>query len=206
MIEKTRRTLYVDCEYCGKPGVFSLSRGVCEYCGKFQSRYPKARTPEENRKRRTGMILGGLLLMVVMGCFSVKMIKNDPGYIAAIQSHDTQIADTIHTAVLTAIIDQEIKAKKEYAADLAALTETFDITEYQTGGNCILDEAVRILNMQDLSVLSLSKKLRSDSATGRIWVTVTERKGSDFPEVEVVLEGAIDYGEGGQGKREITVR
>ena len=188
------------CENCGRPGVSSRNGGVCEFCGQVQ----EVRTPEENMKRGIGMILGGILLILGTGWFAVKSFENDPARLASISGHDTQMADSIHTAVLTAILDPEIKAKKEYAEDFAVLTEKFDITECQIGENCILDEAARIMYLDDFR--TLRDQLRSKDATGRIWVTVTEHKDSEFPSLEVVLDGAIDNGEGGDGKREITIR
>jgi hypothetical protein len=109
---------------------------------------------------------------------------------------DTQLADSVHTAVLTGMMDPEIVNRKEYNEDYIALTTQTDITQY-TGTeeeNVILWGAAQILGEEDLH--DLSDRIHSSGATGRILVTII----GDF-NVEVVLEGTDD----GYGS-EITIR
>ena len=108
---------------------------------------------------------------------------------------DTQLADSVHTAVLTGMMDPEIVNRKEYNEDYAALMTPVDITQY-TGTeeeNVILWGAAQILGVEDLH--ELSDMLKSSGATGRIFVTITAPN-----RVEVVLEGTDD----GHGS-EITI-
>ncbi len=136
-----------------------------------------------------------IILFAVSVLFGILYARNSPAVQESQSSSDAQVADSVHTALLTAMYDPEIQKKEEFAEDLNALTKEFDITQCDVNENCILAGAARILNMEDFH--ELSKMLRSRGVTGRILVTVYETD-----RVQVVVEGS-KYGEGGE---EITIR
>ncbi len=116
------------------------------------------------------------------------------GYINSSKvASDTMVADSVHTAVLTAMFDPEVVNRKEYIDSENALKTATDITSCPIGDNVILDAAAEILGLNDLS--ELSDQLRSNGATGRVFVTITGNNS-----VRVVIEGTDD----GSGS-EITV-
>ena len=100
-------------------------------------------------------------------------------------SADTLLADSIHTAILTAMLDPEIVYLPDYEDDLNALMTPVDITAYTGDENVLLWGARDILGEKDLR--DLSDRLVSPGATGRIWVAVTGPCS-----VCVVLEGTDD--------------
>ena len=102
---------------------------------------------------------------------------------------DRKLADSIHTAVLTSLMDPEIMNNHKYAEDFEELTTEMDITQYWGDGNCILVETTKILGLDNL--YQLRGKFKSSGATGRVLVTVTAPHS-----VRVVLEGTqMDEGE-----------
>ncbi len=118
-----------------------------------------------------------------------------PRYISKSRvSADTQLADSIHTAVLTAMMDPEIVNREDYNDAFYELMQGIDITSYTGDENGILQGAAEILGVEDLH--ELSGQIKSSGATGRIWVTAIESY-----RIEVVIEGT-DCGNGD----EITVK
>ncbi len=128
----------------------------------------------------------------------VEMIENGGGLPRYIQrskvAADTQLADSIHTAVLTSMMDPEIVNRKDYNDAIYELEQGIDITQYTGDENGVLWGTAEILGVDDLH--ELSDQIKSAGATGRIWVTVTGSYN-----LEVVIEGT-DCGNG----TEITVR
>lgn len=119
------------------------------------------------------------------------IIVHDAPYIQESKvSADMHLADSIHTAILTSIMDPEIQSMKKFPGDYDALTEEFDITQYTGDENCILAGAAEILDVDDLH--DLGNRLRSRGATGRILVTITGPM-----KVQVRVEGTYvsEYGE-----------
>ena len=108
------------------------------------------------------------------------------GYIESSKvSADTQLADSVHTAVLTALFTPEIVNNPSFNVDYKDLTAPVDITQYTGEENVILGEAALILGVDDLH--ELSDRIKSAGATGRILVTITGPNN-----VKVVLEGTND--------------
>ncbi len=125
---------------------------------------------------------GGFLALTIYSYHS-------PWIQEAYSSGDTQVANSVHTAILTAMMDPEITNREDYDEDLNALTTEFDITQYTGDENCILAGAAKILGVEDLH--TLSGQIRSRGATGRILVTVRGPK-----EVWVVVEGTKSWVDG----------
>ncbi len=103
---------------------------------------------------------------------------------------DTQLADSIHTAVLTSMMDPEIVNSSDYNAAISELMNGIDITQYTGEENSVLRGTAEILGVQDLH--ELRGQIKSSGATGRILVTVLSSN-----RVEVVIEGT-DSGRGGE--------
>ncbi|MBR3515165.1 MAG: hypothetical protein IKO10_02330 [Lachnospiraceae bacterium] len=110
-------------------------------------------------------------------------------------SSDNQLADSVHTAVLTAMMDPEIMKKEEYTEDLAELANEIDITKYTGEENCILAGALKVLWVEDFQ--ELGEMIRSRGATGRILVTAYGPN-----KVRVVIEGTEHWMTG----EEITIQ
>ena len=126
-----------------------------------------------------------IIVLFVVGILGMA-IYVDPWMQKSKCSSDTQMADAVHTAVLTAMMDPEIKKKEEYPEDLAALSNEFDITKYTGDENCILEGALEVLQVEDLH--ELGGMTRSRGATGRILVTVYGPE-----QVQVVIEGTKSW-------------
>ena len=126
------------------------------------------------------------IIVLFVGGILVMALYCDPWIQKSKCSSDTQLADAVHTAVLIAMMDPEIKKKEEYPEDLAALSNEFDITKYTGDENCILEGALEVLQVEDLHELGGMTKSRG--ATGRILVSVygPER-------VQVVIEGTKSW-------------
>lgn len=102
---------------------------------------------------------------------------------------DRKLAESVHTAVLTSLMDPEIANNSKYAEAFEALTTETDITQYWGDGNCILTKTVEVLDLD--SLCQLRGMLKSSGATGHILVTLTGPHN-----VYVVLEGTkTDEGE-----------
>ncbi|MCR5108307.1 MAG: hypothetical protein K6B28_09105 [Lachnospiraceae bacterium] len=152
---------------------------------------------EEGRvvNRAYTVMLAISLFIVGMVLFGIYVIEHDPAVQETRISYDTQLADSVHAAVLMAMSDQQIAGKKEYKEDLETLKNETDITQFHENENCILDGAAGILGVKDMH--ELRGKIRSKGATGSILVKVY---GID--QVQVVIEGT-DNGLNGE---EIMIR
>lgn len=183
------------CERCGKP--LSEYTGNCEFCKNYSKIMTEIAAsnagvvkPYDMRERKQSLPVWAKVTMIIIALIFVIcivrewMIQTDRSIEYSRVSADTQLADNIHTAVLTAMMDPEIVNKKEYLDDFNALTTEFDITQYRGDENCILAGAAEILGVEDLH--ELRDEIRSSKATGRILVTLTGPR-----HVWVVIEGAI---------------
>ncbi|MBR5421478.1 MAG: zinc ribbon domain-containing protein [Lachnospiraceae bacterium] len=112
-------------------------------------------------------------------------------------SQDTQLADAVHTAVLTALMDPFVVTSPDYDEICELMQDGIDITQYTGKEYTLLGEVAEIMGVDDLH--ELSGKLNSAGATGRIWVYL-DKSGIA---VKVVLEGTDSSGSGNGG--EITV-
>ena len=186
------------CERCGKP--LSEYTGNCEFC----KNYPKIMTeiaasnagvikPSDIRERKhtmpVGLAVTIIIIVLILGISIVRelLIDMDRNLEYPRVSADMQLADNIHTAILTAMLDPEIVNKQGYLDDYNALTTEFDITQYRGDENCILAGAAEILGVEDFR--ELRDRIKSSGATGRILVTLTGPR-----QVWVVIEGTKSEG------------
>ena len=161
------------CEHCGK--LLSDYTGICKSCNKITDIsngdpvYDAYRMAQKKKSRDTFVCVFFAVLALTILLSAI--IVHDAPYIQESKIRaDWQLADSIHTAILTAIRDPEIQSMKTYPGDYDALTEEFDITQYNGNENCILAGVAEILAMEDLH--DLSRRLKSRGATGRILVTI----------------------------------
>lgn len=161
------------CEHCGKP--LSDYSGICKSCNKITDIssgdpvYDAYRMAQKKKSHETFICV---FFVILAFCILISAIiaHDDPYWQESKVSADMQLADSIHTAILTSIMDPEIQSMKKFPGDYDALTEEFDITQYTGDENCILAGAAEILDMEDLH--DLSRRLKSRGATGRILVTI----------------------------------
>lgn len=181
------------CEHCGKP--LSDYSGICKSCNKITDIssgdpvYDAYRMAQKKKSHDT-FICGFFVILAFCILISAIIVHDEPYRQESKVSADMQLADSIHTAILTSIMDPEIQSMKKFPGDYDALTEEFDITQYTGDENCILAGAAEILDMEDLH--DLGSRLRSRGATGRILVTILNPT-----HVQVRLEGTYvsEYGE-----------
>ena len=181
------------CEHCGKP--LSDYSGICKSCNKITDISSGDPVYDAYRMKHKQITADNVALFIfttiVIILFFIAVAAHNAPYIQESKvSADMQLADSIHTAILTSIMDPEIRSMKKFPGDYDALTEEFDITQYTGNENCILAGAAEILDMEDLH--DLSSRLRSRGATGRILVTIC-----DPTHVQVRVEGTYvsEYGE-----------
>ena len=186
------------CEHCGK--LLSDYTGICKSCNKITDIsggdpvYDAYMLTQKNKYKKN-VIFCFFCAFVIYVLFVGIMIHDDPYIQESKVSADMQVADSIHTAILTAIMDPEIRSMKNFPGDYDALTEEFDITEYSGNENCILAGTAKLLDIDDLH--ELSSQLKSRGATGRILVKITGPM-----KVQVRVEGTY-HSETGE---EITIR
>ncbi len=181
------------CEHCGK--LLSDYTGICKSCNKITDIsngdpvYDAYRMAQKKKSRDTFVcVFFAVLALDIL--LSAIIVHDDPYWQESKVSADMQLADSIHTAILTSIMDPEIQSMKKFPGDYDALTKEFDITQYTGDENCILAGAAEILDVDDLH--DLGSRLRSRGATGRILVTIC-----DPTHVQVRVEGTYvsEYGE-----------
>ncbi|MBR1472532.1 MAG: hypothetical protein IJ600_12945 [Lachnospiraceae bacterium] len=105
-------------------------------------------------------------------------------------SADVQLADSIYTAVLTAMMDPEIVNSWDYNDAFEDMSNGIDLTECSRWDNSILGGAAEILGIKD-DFYELKDMIKSSGATGRIWVTIESPHS-----LSVEIEGLSDrYGD-----------
>ncbi len=178
------------CNHCGK--LLSDYSGICKSCNKFTDisggdPVYDAYILAQKQKLRSSLVCS---LFVVFVVFIIFMVQTETLIQASKVSEDMRLADSIHTAILTSMMDPEIKNMENYPEDFNALTKEFDITQYTSDKNCILAGTADVLDIDNLHILS--SRLKSRGATGRILVTIC-----DPTHVQVRVEGTYvsEYGE-----------
>ncbi|MCR5208603.1 MAG: zinc ribbon domain-containing protein [Lachnospiraceae bacterium] len=177
------------CPHCKKE--VAENDGVCENCGDILM-------PSEDedvgkgiknkygvmgflRDHIVGLILLGLIMTLAIGCVWSNM---EPAILETKAASAAQLADSVHTAMLMAMMDEDLKKNPEFDSDLQALTTEFDLTTSKIGENCILDYAADVLGVDEFD--QLKKHVKYPRATKRIMVTVTGEN-----KVTVRIEGAV---------------
>ena len=102
----------------------------------------------------------------------------------------TLIANSVHTAFLTAVMDPEVVNQEDYDSNYALLKGGMEITEYsgpyKMGENSIFAAAAEILDVESFN--ELADMLQSSEATGRIYVTAI---GDNKMRVEIEGTGIV---------------
>ncbi|MBR6156988.1 MAG: hypothetical protein IKQ27_08515 [Lachnospiraceae bacterium] len=92
------------------------------------------------------------------------------------KKNDWLVADMVHTAFLTAMMDPEVVNKSDYNDSIDVFKDRMEITGYsaynEMEDNSIMQAAAEILDVKTFG--SLSYQLRSTEATGKIYVTFVE--------------------------------
>jgi hypothetical protein len=122
-------------------------------------------------------------MAILVGVMAPQLIK----YIEKSKvSSDTQAADSIHTAVLTAMMDPEVVNRSEYNANFAAYQTATSATELKTSGqaNVIASAAGEILGgsfvttqLKSTNASDISFQIVSGNKVS-VWVVNSDSRGS----------------------------
>lgn len=179
------------CPHCKKE--VEGNDGVCENCGDILvGREDEVVRKKRKKSRDLGHLprymigdIVGLILMALIFWGIYLGWRNEYPYILKQRAADNmQVADSVHTAMLMAMMDEDLKKNPEFDSDLQALTTEFDITECQRGENCVLDRMADIFAIEEFD--QLKNSVNYPHATKRIMVTVTGEN-----KVTVRIEGAV---------------
>ncbi len=126
------------------------------------------------------------IMAILVGVMAPQLIK----YIEKSKvSADTQLADSVHTAVLTAMMDPEIVNKSTYNSEYATYVSGVDATSFETDAGTIGSGALEILGVSSGEALVSSIKSTTTASpvinvriTGTnkvsVWIDGTDASGS----------------------------
>ncbi len=126
------------------------------------------------------------IMAILVGVMAPQLIK----YIEKSKvSADTQLADSVHTAVLTAMMDPEIVNFSTYNAEYGSYTTGKGITEVSTTSGTIGSGALEILGVSTAAAVNSSIKSTTTAGAGvsfqvtgtnrvSVWITGTDASGS----------------------------
>ncbi len=126
------------------------------------------------------------IMAILVGVMAPQLIK----YIEKSKvSADTQLADSVHTAVLTAMMDPEIVNKSSYNNEYAGYTKDTEIIKVSTTAGTIGSGALEILGVSDAKAINSSIKSTTENGAGvhfqvtgtnrvSVWIKGTDASGS----------------------------
>ena len=184
------------CPHCKKE--VAGNDGVCEDCGDILMSSGGEYVGKKRIKTRElghlpRYMIGDIVGLILMGLIFLGIYlgwRHEYPYILKNRANYTmQLADSVHTTMLMAMMDEDLKKNPEFDSDLQELTTEFDITECRRGENCVLDRMADIYAIEEFD--QLKNRVNYPHATKRIMVTVTGEN-----KVTVRIEGAVyDGGE-----------
>ena len=136
------------------------------------------------------------IMAILVGVMAPQLIK----YIEKSKvSSDTQAADTVHSAVLTAMMDPEVVNQSSYNTDFAAYESATSVISGLSTGNVIGSAAREILGYDSTHTITKDDLVKSTGATDimfqivgnnkvSVWVPGSDSRGSKSGSPCIVVE------------------
>lgn len=134
------------------------------------------------------------IMAILVGVMAPQLLK----YIEKTRvSADTQFADTVRTAITTAMMDPANMESTSYTADIAALSSATNIESVGSSLKAAVAETLGLTAEASLTSAWVTDNLKSKDATGITVQVIGSNK------VRVVVKGS--HADGGNGTDEIVV-